>query len=59
MPGAAPIYTQGDQDDFNGVLGTGVEILQAGKYLISVLADGYKMSGAHFSVPLPDPVNGS
>jgi hypothetical protein len=50
VPGAAPIFTQGDQDDF----GAGIN-LPDGKYLISVLADGYKMSGAHFSVPLEDP----
>jgi PKD repeat protein len=54
VPGAAPIFTQGDQDDFNGVLGTSID-LPDGKYLISVLADGYKMSGAHFTVPLADP----
>ncbi len=45
VPGAAPIYTQGNQDDF----GPGVS-MQPGKYLISVLADGYKMGGAHFTV---------
>ena len=38
MPGGAPIETQGDQDDFNGVIGTGIS-LPPGKYLISVLAD--------------------
>ncbi|MGC9468012.1 MAG: SdrD B-like domain-containing protein [Anaerolineae bacterium] len=55
VPGAAPIYAQGDQDDFNGVLGTGID-LPPGKYLISVLAEDYKMGGAHFSVPLEGPV---
>lgn len=29
--------------------------LPDGRYLISVLADGYKLDGAHFSVPLEDP----
>jgi hypothetical protein len=55
MPGAAPVFTQGNQDDFNGVLGTGID-LPPGPYLISVLADGYKMGGAHFTVPLEGPV---
>ena len=55
VPGAAPIYTQGDQDDFNGVNGTGIT-LPPGKYLISVMADDYKLDGAHFSVPLAGPV---
>jgi hypothetical protein len=45
VPGAAPIFTQGDQADF----GAGID-LPNGKYLISVLADGYKMGGAHFNV---------
>ncbi len=46
---SAPILTQGDQSDFAG----GMD-LPDGKYLISVLADGYKIDGAHFTVPLPD-----
>ena len=58
VPGAAPIYTQGDQLDFaldaNGNPTIGID-LPDGKYLISVLAGEYKMGGAHFSVPLPDP----
>ncbi|MCA9925787.1 MAG: hypothetical protein KC421_25620, partial [Anaerolineales bacterium] len=62
VPGAAPIYTQGNQDDFNGTLGTSVTLpTTPGKYLVSVLADGYKVGGAHFTVPLPDadPVTGA
>jgi hypothetical protein len=51
VPGSAPIFTQGDQTDFAD---GGID-LPNGKYLISVLADGYKMGGAHFTVPLPDP----
>jgi hypothetical protein len=51
---SSPIYTQGDQSDFaNGVLtlnGQPVN-LPAGRYLISVLADNFKIDGAHFSVP--------
>jgi uncharacterized repeat protein (TIGR01451 family) len=47
----SPIYAQGNQDDFaNGGLN-----LPDGRYLISVLADGYKLDGAHFTVPLADP----
>jgi hypothetical protein len=42
----SPIYTQGDQGDVtNGIN------LPDGRYLISVLADGYQLDGAHFSVP--------
>ena len=48
VPGAAPIYTQGDQSDF----AAGGLTLPDGKYLISVMAEGFKLGGAHFSVPL-------
>lgn len=41
----SPIYAQGDQTDF----GAGLN-LPDGRYLISVLADGYKLDGQHFSV---------
>ena len=44
----SPIYAQGDQSDFPMTLPNG-------RYLISVLADGYKIDGAHFTVPLADP----
>jgi hypothetical protein len=47
---SSPILTQGDQSDFASGLN-----LPEGKYLISVLADGYKIDGAHFTVPLADP----
>ncbi len=47
---SSPIYTQGDQSDF----GAGIS-LPDGRYLISVLADGYKLDGAHFTIPLDDP----
>jgi hypothetical protein len=46
----SPILTQGDQSDFAGGMA-----LPNGRYLISVLADGYKIDGAHFTVPLTDP----
>jgi len=52
---SSPIFTQGDQDDFNGVNSNGVN-LPDGRYLISVLADGYKLDGKHFTVPLSGPV---
>ncbi|TKJ30226.1 MAG: hypothetical protein CEE40_05545 [Chloroflexi bacterium B3_Chlor] len=51
--GYAPIFTQGDQTILDDEL-MGID-LPPGKYLISVLADGYKIGGAHFTVPLPDP----
>lgn len=48
---SSPIYASGNQDDFNGVTGSGLD-LPDGRYLISVLADGYKLDGTHFSMPL-------
>ncbi|HMN26780.1 MAG TPA: hypothetical protein PKE45_01405, partial [Caldilineaceae bacterium] len=51
VPGSSPVYTQGDQSDF----AAGFD-LPDGRYLISVLADGYKLDGAHFTVPLDGPV---
>ena len=49
VPGSAPIWQQGDQADFaNGLT------LPDGRYVISVMADGYKLDGAHFSMPLGD-----
>jgi hypothetical protein len=43
----SPIYTQGNQDDFASGMN-----LPDGRYLISVIADGYKLDGAHFTMPL-------
>ena len=45
----SPIYTQGDQSDFP-------LDLPDGRYLISVIADGYRLDGAHFTVPMNGPV---
>jgi uncharacterized repeat protein (TIGR01451 family) len=45
VPGGAPIFTQGDQSDFGAGL-----TLPEGKYLVSVLANGYKLGGKHFVV---------
>jgi len=42
--GGSPIYTQGDQSDFP------LLAMPDGRYLISVIADGYKIDGAHFCV---------
>lgn len=59
VPGAAPIYAQGDQSDFNsaGVATVpGLASMPPGKYLISVIANGYKIDGEHFTVPLSGPV---
>jgi len=43
---ASPIVTQGDETDF----GAGIN-LPDGRYLVSVLADNYKIDGAHFTLP--------
>lgn len=42
---SSPIVTQGDQSDFAAGLS-----LPPGRYLISVLADGFKLDGEHFTV---------
>jgi hypothetical protein len=52
MQGYSPIVTQGDETILNGTTGIA---LAPGKYLISVLAEGYKIDGMHFTVPLSDP----
>ena len=49
-PGAAPIYRQGTSADFAD--GTKTLDLPDGRYLITVLADGYKIDGEHFTVPM-------
>ena len=46
VPNSSPIVTSGDQADFaNG----GTLNLPPGKYLISFVADGHKIDGAHFT----------
>ena len=47
--GWSPIYTQGNQDDLP------LADLPDGRYLISVMADGYKIDGAHFCVDMNAP----
>ncbi|MBN1247723.1 MAG: hypothetical protein JXC32_08700 [Anaerolineae bacterium] len=49
VPGWAPIVTQGTQENLNTDVGL---TLPPGKYLISVLGDGFKLDGEHFTVPM-------
>ncbi|MEZ0448846.1 SdrD B-like domain-containing protein [Cellulomonas sp. ICMP 17802] len=49
VPHASTVYTHGDQSDFAG--GATLD-LPDGRYLISVLADGYKIDGVHVTMPL-------
>ncbi len=51
---SAPIYTQGDQSDFNSNGVASLPPLPDGRYLISVLADGFKLDGMHFTMPMTD-----
>ena len=46
--GKAPIIAQGDQSDLSAI--KALANIPAGKYLISVLADGFKIDGQHFTV---------
>ncbi len=46
IDGHSKIVANGDQDD----IPTGGLTLDEGKYLISVIADGFKIDGAHFTV---------
>ncbi len=55
VPGYAPVVTQGDQTQLDL---TASLTLPDGKYLISVTADGYKIDGVHFTLPLEVPVAG-
>jgi hypothetical protein len=43
---SSPIYAQGTAADW-----ASAKTLPAGRYLISVLADGHKLDGVHFTVP--------
>jgi len=52
----SPVVTQGNQDDFNGAISNGFD-LPDGRYLVSVLADGFKIDGAHFTVPIENDGN--
>ncbi len=60
MPGNAPIVTQGTEIDFPLDLGVYLSAHpdpDPTKFLISVVADGYKIGGQHFSLPLDDANN--
>ncbi len=46
--GFSPIQAQGDDTELNDT--KALDNLPAGKYLISVTADGFKIDGAHFTV---------
>ncbi len=46
--GQAPVIAQGNQSDLNAT--KALTKIPAGKYLISVLADGFKIDGQHFTV---------
>ena len=46
VPDSSPVVTSGDQSDFAG--GHTID-LPPGKYLISFVADGHKIDGAHFT----------
>jgi hypothetical protein len=52
VPSSSPIYASGSEVDLNALTGL---TLPDGKYLISVMAEGYKLGGAHFTVPLEEP----
>ncbi len=46
--GNVPVLTQGDQSELSG--NVALADIPVGDYLISVLADGYKIDGVHFTV---------
>jgi len=55
VPGAAPIVTQGDQSILSAATGLDLGPYLAAnptatKFLISVVADGYKIGGKHFTI---------
>jgi hypothetical protein len=53
-PGNVPVIASGDQRTLSDSVS--LPNLPTGKYLISVLADGYALGGAHFAVPMAGPV---
>ena len=52
-PSSSPVVISGDESDFAGV---NTIHLPTGRYLVSVLADGHKLDGAHFATPLDNGV---
>jgi hypothetical protein len=57
VPGWSPIYAQGDETALNETIT--LAGLPPGKYLISVMADGYKLDGEHFTIPMEETTPGS
>jgi SdrD B-like protein len=53
LASSSPIVTQGDETILNDATSL---TLPDGRYLISVLADGYKLDGLHFSIPRANPL---
>ncbi len=53
LASSAPVAAQGDETTADGTFT--ISSLAPGRYLISVLADGYKLDGAPFSVPMEAP----
>jgi hypothetical protein len=51
LASSSPIVTQGDESALNEATSL---TLPEGRYLISVLADGFKLDGLHFSIPRAD-----
>ena len=53
LASGAPVAAQGDETTLNGT--TGISSLAPGRYLISVVADGFKLDGTPFTVPMDAP----
>jgi hypothetical protein len=59
VKGSSPIFTQGDQSDFGPGIAFPDSCTAATpcRYLVSVLADNFKIDGAHFTVPIENDGN--
>ncbi|MEA2610563.1 MAG: hypothetical protein QOG32_289, partial [Chloroflexota bacterium] len=55
LKSSAPVAAQGDNSTLNAT--TALTGLADGKYLLSVYADGYKLDGMPFTLPLTDTTN--
>ncbi len=53
LASSAPVAAQGDETTLNTT--TGISNLAPGRYLISVLADGFKLDGTPFTIPMEAP----
>jgi uncharacterized repeat protein (TIGR01451 family) len=51
LASSAPVYAQGDETTFPA----GGLTLPNGRYLVSVLADGFKLDGTPFTIPMESP----